>query len=172
MSCRTLFAASAAVVALFLAGCGPDLESQLPDELKTVKGSATASPTYALKTTDAHVAGVTPTWKASFPIATTIDLFVASEVTGTLKGHHTLSVFLFTPGGSAYQRFDVPFATDVAAAGNEQQAEKTATGWRVWVNVPVAATMIQTSNLAGSWTSELWVDSAMSANAKGGFSLQ
>lgn len=126
---------------------------------------------YALKTTDAYVAGAAPGWKSSFPIYSTYDVYFATEIPGPMAGHHTLTVFVMMPGGSAYQRFDVPFATDLVANPGEQQAEATSTGWRVVVSMPVAGTMIQQANLAGAWSAEVWIDSASAANARTSFNL-
>jgi hypothetical protein len=168
MTCR------AALMSLFvLAACGGNsLETGSEDELKGAKGSgSTAAPTYALKATDAHTAGTNPIWKTSYPISSTYEVQLATEVTGTLPGHHLASVFVFTPGGASFIRYDVSFATDVAANAGEQQAERTATGWRVWVSLPVAGTMISTSNLSGTWSAETWVDAATAASAKTTFGL-
>lgn len=156
---------------LLLVGCGgPDVSSDPGEELGAA-GQELRAPrlTWSLKATDAS--GASPVWKTSFPIASTYDVFLATEVQGTLSGHHRLTVYVNLPGGYAYQRFDVPFATDVAAAAGEQQAVRTSKGWRVWVTLPVAGTMIQTSALTGTWTAESWVDSATAANAKASFQL-
>jgi hypothetical protein len=75
------------------------------------------------------------------------------------------------PGGSAYQRFDVNFATDVTAGAAEQQTEKTSTGCRVWVSMPVAGTTIQQYNLTGPWSASFYLDGSGAANASAGFSL-
>ncbi|MBI3182902.1 MAG: hypothetical protein HYZ28_12260 [Myxococcales bacterium] len=170
---RMLSAVVAAAAALTLAACGPELQSDSPDGLKGNKSrsGSTSAPTYALRTTDEHVAGVEPTWKTAYPIMSTYDVFFATEITGSLSGHHTETVFVFTPSGAAYQRYDVAFATDVPAGSGEQQAERTATGWRVWVSMPVAGTMIQTSGLTGTWTGEVLIDSASTPNARTAFDL-
>lgn len=169
---RTLLAAVLATSFLSaLSACGPELQTEQPDELKAQRSRTTSAPSYALKTTDAHQSGVEPVFNSSFPLASTSDIYLATEISGALSGHHTQTVFLFTPAGYAYQRFDLAFATDVPAGAGEQQAEKTASGYRVWVTLPVAGTMIQSSNLVGTWKSELYVDSASTPNARGSFGL-
>lgn len=170
--------ALAVIATLALAACGNPYELQDVDALKssgstttTTRKSktSTATTTYALKTTDARSAS--PVWKTSFPIYSTYDVFFALEITGSLSGHHTETVFVNMPGGSTYQRFDVAFATDVAANPGEQQAEKTATGWRVWVSMPVAGTMIDSMGLAGTWSATAYLDGASTANASAQFEL-
>jgi hypothetical protein len=103
----------AALVAVAMVGCGGPMDEGLQQggeqalKISTTTTSSTATKagktpapapapavSYKLSTTDAHVAGVTPTWKSSFAIATTYDLFFATEVTGRLSGHHTETVFV------------------------------------------------------------------------------
>ncbi|MHB8876641.1 MAG: hypothetical protein ACYC8T_23345 [Myxococcaceae bacterium] len=164
MNCRpALFAA--AFLAASLAACGADFETATLEELKAAKRPRTTTPSFAVKTTDAHLTGVTPVWKTSFSINATYELYVATEITGTLSGRHVQTTFLYTPEGLPYQRIDVAFATDVAAGPGEQQAERTATGWRVWSPVAVAGTLIESANLTGTWRAEVWVDSATQATA-------
>lgn len=164
---------------LFAAGalfaCGPSFEVEAAEDLRGATATegpkrtkATAAPAYALLTTDAQDPAV---WKTSFPIYSTYTLYLATEITGTLTGHHLASVYLIAPGSTMYQRLDTAFATDVLAGPDEQQAVKTSTGWRVWVSVPVAGTSIQQLNMAGTWTSEVWIDSAAVPNAKTSFVL-
>jgi hypothetical protein len=130
----------------------------------TTTTTTTVAASYALQTTDARFEGIAPTWKSDFAIYSTYEVMFATEITGSLSGHHTQTVFVSMPGGGAYQRFDVSFATDVAAGLDEQQAEKTETGWRVWISMPVAGTMIEQYSLTGPWTAEVYVDGAAKAN--------
>lgn len=152
---------------LTLAACGAGLDTDL-DELK--RASATTSPTYALRTTDQLASS--PTWKTSYTISSTGEVDFATDINGVMAGHHQLTVFINMPDGFSYQRIDVSFATDVVAAVGEQQAQKTSTGWRVWAAMPVAGTLIQSANLAGTWSAQTWVDSASAANASTSFTLQ
>lgn len=164
---RTMLAVAVAVT---LVGCGSELETG-GDLLKTQR-SKTATVTYGLATTDRHDAGVSPTWSTSFGVRTTAAVYVATVVSGTLKGHHTQSVFVVAPNGSSYQRFDVRFATDVTAGPGEQQAEQTSTGWLVWVSLPVAGTLIEQYNLVGTWNAQTFVDASATPNAQGAFQLE
>jgi hypothetical protein len=159
-ACLVLFAAA---LILFPA-CGSELETQGEDPLKA------RAPTYALKSSD--LSSSTPEWKSSYVIASTSEVWLATEITGTLSGHHTQRVVVKMPGGSAYQTIMVSFATDAVAAEGEQQAVRTSTGWRVWASFPVAGTIIEQYGLTGSWTSEAFVDSATRANATTTFTLQ
>ncbi len=134
------------------------------------KTTAPAAPTYALQTATAKDGS--PEWKSSFSLYGTYTIFIATEITGSLPGHHAANVTVLMPGGAPYQSFDVAFATDVPAYPYEQQAEPTANGWRVWVELPVAGTVIQQANLAGEWSAELRIDGAASPNATAGFLLQ
>ena len=136
---------------------------------KTSTTTTAPAVTYALNTTDAY--GTAPTFSSSFVINQTYDLFFAVDVNGALAGHHSASVFVNLPGGSAYQRLDVAFATDVAAGAGEQQAEKTATGYRVWVSMPVAGTVIEQYQLTGPWTASAFIDAGSTAAASASFSL-
>ncbi len=161
------------LVALFtalltLAGCGVAGTEEATDELKAAAKPTTQ--TYALRTTDAKAAS--PTWKTSFNIANTYDVYLASDV-GTATGHHRDTVIVKMPGGSDYQRFDITYAAGVSATAGEQIAEKTSTGaYRVWVKLPIAGTMIEQYGLSGPWAAETYVDGAAVANARADFTLQ
>jgi hypothetical protein len=120
---------------------------------------------YALKLTDARHEGLAPAWKSSFDIYSTYELMFATEVPASLTGKHTLTVFVKMPGEMDYQRFDVTFVTDGEAGAGEQKAELTATGYRVWVGMPVAGTMIDQYALAGDWTADAHVDGVSKATA-------
>jgi len=153
-----------AAVVLFLLSCGPELdpgpEQDLPDAIK--------AKSYALHTTDA----VGAAWLTSFPIHTTWDVHLATDLIGAFSGHHTERVVVWMPSGAAYQALTVSFATDVPAAAGEQQAQRIGSGWRVWTSFPVAGTTIEEFNLAGPWSAGVWVDSATAANASVTFTLQ
>ena len=173
---RSLFAAT---VAMFvLCACGPELEGQTEDSSQQVqalksgttsssKKVSTARPpkksvdlsTYATRTTDAYQAGVEPTWKSSFGIIDTYTVEIANEVPSTATGSHTLNVYLYSPSGSMYQSFSIPFAAGSIAGAGEQQAEVTSTGgYRVWASLPVKGSFIDVYNLSGTWKAETWVD--------------
>ncbi len=109
--------------------------------------------TVLLRATDSR--DLAPVWKTSFPISTTNTVFVAADVPDGTSCRH-LSLQLTMPGGLPYQRFEVDFATDQPAAEGEQQAEAIAGGYRVWIALPVAGTMIETSRLAGEWLAEVY----------------
>jgi hypothetical protein len=154
---------------LCLAACGVGVDSSETgtDDLKAAKPPP--GPTYTLRTTDALAAS--PTFKSSFTIISTNEVDFATDIVGTFTGHHTMTVFINMPGGFAYQRIDLAFAAGVAAAAGEQVATKTSTGYRIWAAIPVAGTMIQTSNIVGQWSAQSWVDSASAANASVSFTL-
>ena len=57
--------------------------------------------------------------------------------------------------------------------GPKVLAEKTSSGsYRVWVQLPVAGTLIEQYGLKGPWAAETYVDGASVANAQAGFTLQ
>src|SRR5690349_6869919 len=94
---------AALAAALTLTACGMD--SMDVEQLQSSSAAASskttkpvAGPTYALKTSDAHTAGVTPTWKTSYPVSSTLQIFFSTEITGTLSGHHAVTVFVNAPG--------------------------------------------------------------------------
>jgi hypothetical protein len=114
-----------------------------------------------------------PSFTNHFFIANTADVYIALDIGAQVTGgHHTATVFVNMPGGYAYQAFDVAFATDAAAVGNELQAEPTATGYRIWITLPVAGTWIEQFQLGGEWSAEAYVDSAMTADATVAFTLE
>jgi hypothetical protein len=158
-----------AALLLALAACGPQFDQDV-DGLKAPRTTTTKAPTYGLKLTDARFDGLEPSFKTSFVINSTYEVLFATEIVGTLSGRHTQTLFVSMPGGSAYQRFDVAFVTDVAPALGEQQAEKTATGWRVWVSLPVAGTIIEQYALTGGWTAQVNVDGILKSTSS--FNLQ
>jgi hypothetical protein len=114
-----------------------------------------------------------PSFSDSFVIAETTDLHLALDVSASaVGGHNVATVFVDMPGGSAYQRFDVAFATNVVADPGELQAEPTATGYRIWITLPVAGTWIEQYQLSGTWTAEAYVNNSTSANASLAFTLE
>lgn len=173
------FLAATALALLSLTACGADFESGAPDELKSnlktnnTKHSKTTTTqaTWATLTTDAHTAGVEPTWKTSFAIVDTFSVEIASELPATTTGHHSLNVYVYSPSGALYQSFSIPFAAGTAAGAGEQQAESTASGFRVWASLPVKGTFIDSYNMTGSWRAESWVDGT-GPNSSAGFQLQ
>jgi hypothetical protein len=112
-----------------------------------------------------------PVYGSSFAMGSTYDVFFATEISGALAGHHTQTVYVKMPGDSLYQRFDVKFATDVKAGNGEQQAEKTASGYRVWVSMPVAGTMIEMYGISGVWSAQVHIDGASAASSATTFTL-
>lgn len=171
---RTALQTAAFAFVAVLAACGPVDQAELGSAQSELKAAAptarrTTAPSYGLLTTDAKSAA--PSWKTSYSIASTYTVYFATEI-ANLSGHHTESVFVNLPGGQAYTRYDVSFATDVAAAAGEVQAEKTATGYRLWVAMPVAGTDIQNYNLSGPWTASVYLDTASVPAATAGFSMQ
>lgn len=174
---RSLFAAT--VATFVFCACGPELEAQTEDSSQQVqalksgttsssdKKVSTAKPpkksvdlsSYATRTTDAYQAGVEPTWKSSFGIMDTYTVEIANEVPSTVSGSHTLNVYLYSPSGSMYQSFSIPFAAGTTAGAGEQQAEVTSTGgYRVWASLPVKGSSIDVYYLSGTWKAETWVD--------------
>jgi hypothetical protein len=128
--------------------------------------------TYEMHTTDSHDPGTPPTWKTRFKVDNTITLFFATDVHGRFSGHHKLTAFVYAPGNSLYQRFDVSFAAGVPAGQSEQSAERTRGGYRVWLQMPVAGTWIQQYQLTGKWSASSYVDGSPSPNAGVEFILE
>ena len=117
-------------------------------------------PVYALRFADERVNGEEPVWKNAFVVADTYFVEIATEIPASLTGHHTLHVYLREPtAGNVYQRFDVAFAAGTAANPDEVEAEVTASGFRVWVSLPVKGTFIDSFSLMGTWSVESWIDS-------------
>ena len=138
---------------------------------KGKKGRMTAPLTYSVATASAHAQDAEPVWATAFRIYSTYDVFFAIDLPASATGRHTVALEARMPNGMVYQRWEVVFATDNAAAPGELQAEVTSTGWRVWVSLPVAGTMIQHSNLVGVWTSDAFLDGAPYAGATSKFTL-
>ena len=174
-----LFLAATSLVACGGSPTEPDDSTTTASQELVRKSTRTVAPapvvapavTFAVDVT--NTAGVvTPGAPApTYVILNTNTVYFATEINGTFSGHHLASVYALMPSGAAYQRIDLSFATDVAAAVGEQQAEKTATGWRVWSSMPCAGTVIEQTHLTGVWTSELWMDSASTATARSNFTL-
>jgi hypothetical protein len=164
---------------LLVTACGietdPAVVSTSSEDLKAAssgsskKSQPPPAPTYTLRTSSAE--GSSPVFATSFAIFSTGDVDFAFDIDGTCSGHHTGTLDVFMPSGFAYQAFNVPFATDVAAGADEYQAVRTASGWRVWVSLPVAGTAIETSNIAGAWSAQMWLDAAQVPTASASFSL-
>ena len=144
-----------------------------PDAVST---SSTSSLEYAVKMTDDD-RGSDSTWKSSFLIESTPTVFIALDVNRSISGHHTASIVVQTPQGLPYQRFDFTFTT-AAPVGSEApaiegvlRAEHTPTGYRLWVALPVANTLIQDLGLAGRWSSSVYVDHSIRPTASVSFAL-
>lgn len=172
----------AVAVAVVSVGCGAGVEGGI-DELKGTSGggggkktttsttTTTETSTYAMRTTDARTSGVEPTWKTSMPIYSTYDVYFGADLPASTTGRHTAMFAVKIPGGSVYEQIQVTFATDVTAAPGEQQAEKTSTGWRIWGVMAVAGTMIQSSNIVGTWSADLYLDGAATPATASSFEL-
>jgi hypothetical protein len=131
---------------------------------------------YALKMTDEDL-GSASQWKSSYVIEATPTVFIALEVDRGVSGYHTASIVVHTPQGLPYQHFDFTFTT-AAPAGAEApaikgvlRAERTPTGYRLWVAMPVANTLIQDLGLAGGWSSSVYVDRPIRPTASTSFTL-
>lgn len=170
---RSLLKVALAVVSCISFACAPGaVESSDPDSLKgSTKGgggktrTTSTSASYATNTAAVRSDPASQTWQSSFMIADTPSVFIATDVPATLTGSHSVTVYVYTPAGSLYQSYTVPFATDVAAAEGEQQAEVTSTGYRVWVELHVAGTFIDMYGMTGTWKTESWVDAATTPNS-------
>ncbi len=138
---------------------------------KKTKKTVTAPLTYSVATASGYAPDADPTWASEFRIYSTYNVYFAIDLPASATGRHALALEARMPNGLVYQRWEVAFATDVAAAPGELQAEVTSTGWRVWVSMPVAGTMIQHSNLAGTWTSDAFLDGASTPGATSRFVL-
>ena len=129
--------------------------------------------TYGLRFTNAWVPGEEPVWTSEFAVTDTYFVEIATELPAEATGHHTLQVYVREPSaGGVYQRFDVAFAAGVSPNEGEVNAETTATGYRVWVSLPVKGTFIDSYSLLGTWSVESWIDSGSTANATGSFGLR
>ncbi len=127
---------------------------------------------YALRFAHERVDGEEPAWRNEFDVADTYFVEIATDVPASLTGHHTLSVVVREPtAGNVYQRFDVAFAAGVAPDPDEVEAEDTASGYRVWVSLPVKGTFIDNYSLLGTWSVESRIDSGESAVASATFDL-
>lgn len=169
------------ILTLSLFACGPDLETASADELRssstkttttTKKTRETSSSSWTVRTTDARITGIEPTWKSAFVIASTVSVEIATDLPATASGHHVLSVLVYSPSGATYQRFDIPFAAGVAPDPNEIAAETTTTGFRVWASLPVMATHIDSFGMTGTWRADSYLDFATAPAASASFSLQ
>ncbi len=163
---RTVLAIAA--VALLTAGCGPDVDRATDLSAEELK-AAPVKASYALRATDARDAS--PAWKSSFVITDTYDVYLAADV-GAATGHLSATVFVKMPGGGDYQRFDLTYAAGVKAAAGEQVAEKVSGGYRVWLNFPVAGTMIEQYGLSGAWSAEAYLNGASASSATATFTLE
>ena len=151
----------------------PAQNSGTPQDASTRSSSALG---YAVKMTD-NDRGSASEWKNLFLIEATPTVFIALEVDRSISGYHTASIVVHTPQGLPFQRFDFTFTT-AATAGAEApaikgvlRAEHTATGYRLWVALPVANTLIQDLGLAGRWSSSVYVDRSIRPTASTLFSL-
>lgn len=172
---------------LTLTACGSEFEPTSPDEVEgtttsTLKAKKDSTPStrkakrattasYATLTTDAHDVSVEPTWKTSFAILDTWGVQIASAVPATLTGSHSLNVYVYSPSGALYQSFSIPFAAGTTAGAGEQQAESTASGFRIWAELPVKGTFIDSYNMIGNWRAESWID-GVGPSSSAGFQLQ
>jgi len=144
-----------------------------------VSTSSASSLEYAVKMTDDD-RGSDSVWKNSFLIEATPTVFIALDVDRNVSGHHTASIVVHTPQGLPFQHFDFTFtlAAPVGGDGGEApaikgvlRAEHTATGYRLWVALPVANTLIQDLGLAGRWSSSVYIDHSIRPTASASFSL-
>ncbi len=141
-----------------------------------VSTSSSSALGYAVKMTD-NDRGSASEWKNLFLIEATPTVFIALEVDRSISGYHTASIVVHTPQGLPFQRFDFTFTT-AATAGAEApaikgvlRAEHTATGYRLWVALPVANTLIQDLGLAGRWSSSVYVDHSIRPTTSTSFTL-
>jgi hypothetical protein len=141
-----------------------------------VSTSSSSALGYALKMTDEDL-GSASQWKSSYVLEATPTLFIALDVDRSISGYHTASIVVHTPQGLPYQHFDFTFTT-AAPAGAEApaikgvlRAEHTPTGYRLWVAMPVANTLIQDLGLAGGWSSSVYVDRSIRPTASTSFTL-
>jgi hypothetical protein len=173
-SSSRLFVAASSLVLALACGVAPEeggVESGEADGLKSQKTPVATTSTYALQTTDVKV--TTPVFKSSYVVTSTYELFYAVDLPSSLKGRHSLSIFVNAAGGSSYQRMDVKFTTDIAAGIGEQKAEKLSNGaYRVWASMPVAGTMIEQYGLVGTWSAADHIDGDATAAATTTFQLQ
>ncbi|MBI5527751.1 MAG: hypothetical protein HY897_15580 [Deltaproteobacteria bacterium] len=153
------------VAMLVAAACGmPDDEGDeagLGDlgeaaEYGKAKPGTTVSPTYALKYTDVKVSGQVPVSKSSFPIASTVDVYIAVDYTN-LTGSHAQSVRVFAPDGSLYQKFDKSICIGSSCTSGAAP-ETIGSVSQYWESLPVAGTYITQYSLSGSWRVDLYVD--------------
>ena len=110
---------------------------------------------YALKVTDAEVAGQVPVGGTSFTISRTIDLFVAVDYQNVCGAHQQLVQF-FSPDGSYYQGFNRNIC--IGPACTADRPETIGAVSQYWVTLPVAGLAISQYNLTGAWRVDLYID--------------
>jgi hypothetical protein len=124
-------------------------------EYGKARPGATVSPTYALVFSDVKVLGQVPANKASFPIASTVDVHIAVDYTN-LSGAHSQSVRVFAPDGSFYQKYDRQLCLSGKCTGDKPEVIGSVSQY--WESLPVAGTYITQYSLSGSWRVDLYVD--------------
>jgi len=116
---RTL--ATALLVAALLALAAPLAAQDL------CSGLAITGQRDSLLFADGFESGGTERWGQSnpplrFAVVDNLDLDIGIDLDSSLSGDHVLHLDLLLPGGSLYQRLDIPFASG-AAAGAQQRLE-------------------------------------------------
>ncbi len=101
----------------------------------------------------------------TFSINATADLYFPFDMPSTKKGSHVARYEFTAPNGSMYQVETVAFAAGIAPMGNEISADIISGGYRIYVSMPVAGTMIQMFNYTGRWTVRVFLDDASVASA-------
>ena len=161
------------VAILLAAACGmPDDDGAEPGteagdvgvsaEYGRARPGATVPPTYTLLFNDTKVSGQVPANETSFPIASTVDVFIAVDYTN-LTGAHTQSVRIFAPDGSFYQKFDRQLCLSGKCTGVKPEVIGSVSQY--WETLPVAGTYITQYSLSGSWRVDLYVDGVKNASA-------
>ena len=133
--------------------------------------TAAPSPQMSIRTTDVREEGVEPIWSTLFDIEETFDIHFAFEVPSSAAGKHVVALELWMPDGVPYQRIEVEFSAGVPASDQEQQAEPTHSGYRIWASIPVSGTFIQQHELKGDWTAAAFLEGAPSPNVTQVFTL-
>ncbi len=151
----------AALVSLTLVACGSPMVPAAEDLSATSQAELKAArPAAAVWQVQVSATSTNPIFKTSFVIATTYDLFMAFDLPVALAGQHLAAFEITSPGGTVFQRTEVPFSTG------------TSTHYRVWTSMPVAGTWIQQFSMTGTWSVRVFLDAEQVSRATQTFLLQ
>lgn len=101
----------------------------------------------------------TNAFATSFPIATTVEVWIAADWSGLAAGSsHTQRLDLYAPNGTLYQSTTVSFTASSSGTA------------RAWDYLYVAGTPVQSYDMVGTWTAQVSLDGGPVAGT-GAFAL-